>query len=64
MSEPAFARAIFSRVAFGHYVRPYWRRLTALFSLSFVVIVSGLILAAVIGLTVLMVLFVLERAIA
>ena len=64
MSEPAFARAVFDRVAFGHYVRPYWRRLTAFFSLGLVVILTGLAIAAVVGLSILLVLFVIERAIA
>ena len=43
---------------------PLWRRVTALFTLSFMTIVGGLLLAGVLGLTALMILFVLERAIA
>ena len=43
---------------------PFWRRITALFSLSFMVIIGGLALAGLIGLTALMMLFLLERAIA
>lgn len=64
MSEPAFAKAIFDRITFGHFVRPYWRRITAVFTLCFMVILTGLFLAALIGTTILMILFVLERAIA
>lgn len=43
---------------------PLWRRLTALFTLSSMVIVGGLVLAAVITLTMVMLVFVIERAIA
>lgn len=43
---------------------PLWRRITALFTLSFLSVVGGLVLATVLGLTALMILFVLERAIA
>lgn len=43
---------------------PLWRRVTALFTLSFLSVVAGLVLATVLGLTALMVLFLLERAIA
>lgn len=63
VSEPAFARAIFDRITYGHFVRPYWRRITSVFTLSFMVIITGLFLAALIGLSILMALFVLERAI-
>ena len=43
---------------------PLWRRVTALFTLSFMTILAGILLAGVLALTVLMALFVLERAIA
>ncbi len=43
---------------------PIWRRLTALFTLSFMTVVAGIFLAGIIGVTALMILFVLERAIA
>lgn len=43
---------------------PLWRRITALFTLSSMVIVGGLVLAAVITLTIVMFVFVIERAIA
>ena len=43
---------------------PLWRRLTAVFTLSSLVVLVGLFLAAVTSLTVLMLLFLLERAIA
>ena len=43
---------------------PLWRRITALFSLGSLVVVIGVLLAAVIGATALLMLFVLERAIA
>ena len=43
---------------------PLWRRLTALFTLSSLVVVAGLILALVITLAILMVLYLLEQAIA
>lgn len=43
---------------------PIWRRLTALFTLSFMSVVIGFLLAAALGITALLVLFVLERAIA
>ena len=43
---------------------PLWRRVTALFTLSFMTILGGLLLAAILGMTALMILFVLERAIA
>ncbi len=43
---------------------PLWRRVTALFTLSFMTILAGVFLAAVLGLTALMILFLLERAIA
>lgn len=49
----------------GSKVRiPIWRRLTALFTLSFMTVVAGVFLAGIIGVTALMILFVLERAIA
>lgn len=43
---------------------PLWRRVTALFTLGSIVVVGGLALAAMITLTVLMVIFLVERAIA
>lgn len=43
---------------------PIWRRITALFTLGSLVIVSGLVLAAIITLAALMLIFVIERAIA
>jgi len=43
---------------------PLWRRFTAFFTLSFMTIVAGILLAGVLGLTALMILFLLERAIA
>ncbi|MEM9651632.1 MAG: hypothetical protein AAGA65_06020 [Actinomycetota bacterium] len=43
---------------------PLWRRVTALFTLSFMSVVAGLLLAATLGIIALLVLFVLERAIA
>ncbi|MEM7272201.1 MAG: hypothetical protein AAF547_03885 [Actinomycetota bacterium] len=43
---------------------PLWRRLTALFTLSFLSVLGGLLLAAALGTTALLILFVLERAIA
>ncbi len=43
---------------------PLWRRVTALFTLSFMTILAGMLLAGVLALTVLMALFLLERAIA
>lgn len=43
---------------------PLWRRVTALFTLGSIVVVGGLALAAMITLTVLMLIFVVERAIA
>jgi hypothetical protein len=43
---------------------PLWRRVTALFSLGSLVVVLGVLLAAVIGAAVLLMLFVLDRAIA
>lgn len=43
---------------------PLWRRITAVFTLSSLVVLSGLFLAGVITLTALMLLFLLERAIA
>lgn len=43
---------------------PIWRRLTALFTLSFMSVIAGFLLAAALGITALLVLFVLERAIA
>lgn len=41
-----------------------WRRVTALFSLGSIVVMTGIGLAVVIGATALLMLFVLERAIA
>jgi hypothetical protein len=43
---------------------PLWRRITALFTLSSLVILIGVLVAAIIGATALLALFVLERAIA
>ena len=43
---------------------PIWRRITALFTLGSLVVVTGVGLAAVIGAAALLLLFVLERAIA
>lgn len=43
---------------------PLWRRITALFSLGTMVIIGGLILGALITLTALMMVFIVERAIA
>lgn len=43
---------------------PIWRRVTALFTLSFMSVLGGLLLAAILGMTALMLLFLLERAIA
>lgn len=43
---------------------PIWRRITALFTLSFMTIVAGVFLAAALGATALIALFLLERAIA
>ena len=43
---------------------PWWKRITALFSLASLVVVVGVFLAAVIGVTALLMLFILERAIA
>ncbi|MGH1490818.1 MAG: hypothetical protein ACRBK7_15750 [Acidimicrobiales bacterium] len=43
---------------------PLWRRITALFTLSFMTVLGGILLAGILGLTALMILFVLERAIA
>lgn len=43
---------------------PLWRRITALFSLAFVSVVSGVALAGLLGMTALLLLFLLERAIA
>ncbi|MGI9597896.1 MAG: hypothetical protein ACR2QK_17155 [Acidimicrobiales bacterium] len=43
---------------------PLWRRITALFTLSFVTVLGGILLAGVLAMTALMILFVLERAIA
>ncbi len=43
---------------------PIWRRITAFFSLSFLTVVTGIVIAGVIGITILMMLFLLERAIA
>jgi hypothetical protein len=43
---------------------PFWRRITALFTLGSIVVVGGLALAAMITLTVVMLIFLIERAIA
>lgn len=43
---------------------PLWRRVTAAFTLSSIVVVGGLVLAALIAMAALLMLFVLERAIA
>ncbi len=43
---------------------PLWRRITALFSLGFVSVLAGVAIAGVIGGTALLLLFLLERAIA
>lgn len=43
---------------------PVWRRITALFTLGSLVVVIGVVLAFIIGATALLMLFVLERAIA
>ena len=43
---------------------PLWRRFTALFTLSFLSVIGGFLLAAALGVSILLVLFVLERAIA
>ncbi|MDH4277007.1 MAG: hypothetical protein OEW83_02860 [Acidimicrobiia bacterium] len=43
---------------------PWWRRITAVFTLSSMVVLAGLFLAGLITLTLLMVLYLLEQAIA
>ncbi|MGF1596241.1 MAG: hypothetical protein ACFCVK_04825 [Acidimicrobiales bacterium] len=43
---------------------PIWRRVTALFTLSSIVVIAGVTLAVAIGTTAMLMLFVLERAIA
>jgi hypothetical protein len=43
---------------------PFWRRITALFTLGSMVVIGGLALAAMITLTVVMLIFLIERAIA
>lgn len=43
---------------------PIWRRVTALFSLGSLVVLIGVILAAIIASAALLMLFILERAIA
>ena len=43
---------------------PLWRRITAFFSLAFFTVVGGVAMAAVVGGTALLLLFLLERAIA
>ncbi len=43
---------------------PWWRRITAVFTLSSMVVFAGLFLAGIITLTLLMVLYLLEQAIA
>jgi hypothetical protein len=42
---------------------PLWRRITALLSLGSLVVVVGVVMAAAVGATALLALFVLERAI-
>ena len=41
---------------------PLWRRLTALISLSSIVVIAGAIVAAVVGVSILLLLMILERA--
>ncbi len=49
----------------SHSVRtPLWRRITAVFSLGTIVILVGIVLAALVTLTALMMVFLVERAIA
>lgn len=43
---------------------PWWKRVTALFTLGSLVVTAGIVIAAAIGITALLMLFVLERAIA
>lgn len=43
---------------------PLWRRITALFSLAFVSVLGGVAIAGLLGGTALLLLFLLERAIA
>ena len=43
---------------------PWWRRITAVFTLSSRVVLAGLFLAGMITLTLLMILYILEKAIA
>ncbi len=43
---------------------PWWRRITAVFTLSSMVVIAGLFLAGMITLTLLLVLYLLEQAIA
>ena len=43
---------------------PWWKRVTALFTLGSLVVTVGVVMAGAIGVTVLLLLFVLERAIA
>lgn len=43
---------------------PFWKRLTSLFGLSSIVVLGGVLLAAILGLMVVVMLFALERAIA
>lgn len=43
---------------------PLWRRITAVFSLAFMSVLGGVVMAAVLGGTALLLLFLLERAIA
>jgi hypothetical protein len=42
---------------------PWWKRITALFTLSSLVVVAGIVMAAAIATTALLLLFVVERAI-
>ncbi len=43
---------------------PLWRRITALFSLAFLSVIGGVVIAGILGGTALLLLFLLERAIA
>lgn len=43
---------------------PLWRRITAIFSLAFMSVLGGVVMAGVLGGTALLLLFLLERAIA
>ncbi len=52
------------RLTEGSVRTPWWRRITALFTLSSMVVLAALFLAGMITLTLLMVLYLLEQAIA